>query len=103
MTDHSALEKKVIRIFVRVVFALVAIAVLAYPADWAIWHVRVAFGGGMDTVSVGHFTVANLKGNKQEYYVDGTNTVDCSKSLFPEAGSGACWWVRRHADQMTVY
>jgi len=26
----------------------------------------------------------------------GTATVDCSRSLFPQAGSGACWWLRRN-------
>jgi hypothetical protein len=22
--------------------------------------------------------------------------VACSRSIFPQAGSGACWWLRRH-------
>jgi hypothetical protein len=45
---------------------------------------------------VSRMVVAPLKGNKEEYYYDGTATVDCSRSLFPQAGSGACWWLERH-------
>jgi len=40
--------------------------------------------------------VAPLKGNKEEYYYDGTGPVDCSRSLFPQGGNGACWWMTRH-------
>jgi hypothetical protein len=40
--------------------------------------------------------VTPLKGNKEEYDWGGTGDVDCSKSLFPQAGSGACWWLKRH-------
>ena len=82
---------------------LLIAALAAYPVDWLVWRVRVAMGGGMDTLQVNNYTVATLKGNKQEYYVDGASTVTCSKSLFPEAGGGPCWWVRRHLDVITQY
>lgn len=72
-----------------------ALAVL-YVGDWGVWRTRVAMGGGMGTVSVGTMIVTPLKGNKEEYDWGGTATVDCSKSIFPQAGSGACWWLRRH-------
>jgi hypothetical protein len=77
---------------------IVALAVL-FLGDLAIWRARVAMGGGMGTVNVSRIQVASLKGNKEEYYWDGTTDVDCSKSLFPQAGAGACWWVVRHAVQ----
>jgi len=77
------------------VYVLAAVA-LGYMLDWAVWRVRVARGGGMGTVEVGLLQVATLKGNKEEYYPDGTEVVGCSKSLFPQAGAGACWWVERH-------
>jgi hypothetical protein len=50
----------------------------------------------MGKVSVSRIEVAELKNNKEEYYWDGTVDVDCSRSLFPQAGSGACWWLNRH-------
>jgi hypothetical protein len=49
-----------------------------------------------DHVTVGLLQVATLKGNKEEYYPDGTEVVDCSKSIFPQTGAGACWWVESH-------
>lgn len=74
---------------------ILALAVL-YVGDWAVWRVRVARGGGMGTASVSTVLVTPLKGNKEEYDWTGTADVDCSRSIFPQAGSGACWWLRRH-------
>jgi hypothetical protein len=53
-------------------------------------------GGGMGKVSVSQIQVAPLKGNKEEYYWTGTADLDCSRSIFPQAGGGACWWLARH-------
>lgn len=90
-----------IRIVVRLFASLLITAVLAYPADWFIWRVRAALGGGMDRVEVTQVTVAALKGNKSEYYLDGSTEVECSRSLFPQAGAGACWWLRGHNQLVT--
>jgi len=100
---YSGVERKIAHILVRTAMVIGVVAVAAYPLDWAVWRVRVAFGGGMDTVPVHHYTVAELKNNKEDYYIDGTTAVDCSKSLFPEAGSGACWWLRRHTEAIERY
>jgi len=88
------------RIVVRIVVGLLAMLAGVYLGDWAVWRGRVAVlhdgGGGMGKVVVRRIVVAQLKGNKEEYYPDGTSEVDCSRSLFQQAGSGACWWVERH-------
>jgi hypothetical protein len=96
-------ETRVIRALVRSAVAVLLVGVLAWPADWIVWRLRVAMGGGMGTTQVDHFTVAELKANKENYYFDGTSTVACSKSLLPEAGSGACWWVARHREVIDRY
>jgi hypothetical protein len=90
------LQINVWRIAIRTFVGLLVAAVLLYLGDWAVWRVRVGIGGGMGTAQVRRFVVAPLKGNKEEYYFDGTATVDCSRSLFSQAGSGACWWMKRH-------
>jgi len=74
---------------------MVALAVL-YVGDWAVWRVRVARGGGMGSVVVSSIVVMPLKNNKEEYDWGGTADVSCSRSIFPQVGSGACWWLRRH-------
>ena len=89
-----------VRFFGRGLFWLVAAMSLTYVGDWAVWRVRVARGGGIGHVTVGLLQVASLKGNKEEFYPDGTEVVDCSVSLFPQTGAGACWWVESHR---TVY
>lgn len=75
---------------------LIGVAMALYVGDWAVWRIRVARGSGMGTVSVGTLIVTPLKGNKEEYDWGGTADVSCSRSIFPQAGSGACWWLNRH-------
>lgn len=80
----------------RVLLGLLVAAAAIYVGDWVVWRVRVGVGRGMGKVAVSRIEVASMKGNKEEYYWDGTTDVDCSRSLFPQAGAGACWWLIRH-------
>lgn len=96
-------EKRIIRGLVRGAVAIFAIALLIYPADWLVWKAETLFGGGMGSVQVGRFTVAELKGNKEEYYPEGTDTIACSRSIFPQGGNSACWWLRRHPQIIDRY
>lgn len=84
------------RMLARAVIGLIGALSVLYVGDWAVWRVRVAHGGGMGSISVGDVIVTPLKGNKEEYDWGGTMDVACSRSIFPQAGSGACWWLRRH-------
>lgn len=87
----------------RGTLALLGCLVLAYPADWAIWRLRMLTGHGMGTAEISQTTAATLKGNRFEVYPEERTTVDCSHSLLPEAGAGACWWLQRHASVVTQY
>ena len=82
------------RILGRVALWAALAAALVYLADWAVWKARGA--NGMGEVTVSRTVVAPLKGGKEEYYPDGSTTVVCSESLFPQVGGGACWWMRGH-------
>ena len=84
------------RILGRTAAGLMVVLVVLYVGDWAVWRVRVARGGGMGSVVVSSIVVMPLKNNKEEYDWGGTADVSCSRSIFPQAGSGACWWLRRH-------
>ena len=67
-----------------------------YVCDWAVWRVRAATGSGMGSVVVSSIVVLPLKNSKEEYDWGGTADASCSRSIFPQAGSGACWWLQRH-------
>jgi hypothetical protein len=103
MAKEFVLERFVARLAARGLLGLLLLAVLLYPLDWAVWRTRVARGGGMGEVQVDHFTVAELKGSKEEYYPDGTAVVPCSRSIYPQGGNGACWWVERHREVIDRY
>jgi hypothetical protein len=87
----------------RAIGVLILIAIVAYPVDWLIWRSRVAGGGGMGSVQVEMFTVAELKGGKENIFPNGTATVACSRSVYPQSGNKPCWWVRRHREVMQRY
>jgi hypothetical protein len=99
----EARERRIIHWIVRGAVAIFAIALLIYPADWLVWKVQTLFGAGMGSVQVSHVTIAELKGNKEEYYPDGSDTAACSRSLFPQGGNSACWWLRRHPQIVERY
>jgi len=81
------------RILSRILIALILGPPAVYAGDWILWKTRSLMGGGMGTAHVGELIITPLKGNKEEYDGGGTIDVDCSRSLFPHAGSGACWWL----------
>jgi hypothetical protein len=95
-----ALERYALRMILRGLGVVVILAAVAYPADWAVWRVR---GGRMGQVEVSLFTVAELKGGKEDYYPNGTMVLDCSESLYPQGGFNPCWWQQRHRELIQRY
>ena len=80
--------------FSRGVFWVVAALAVLYIADWGIFHIRGS--GAVGQVKVGILQVADMKGNREAYFPDGSEVVQCSRSIFPQTGAGPCWWVVRH-------
>jgi hypothetical protein len=83
----------------RVAIATVVLAELLYLGDWLVLRVRVGHGTAYGTVQVNQFLATPLKGNKLEYDLIGTVPVTCSRSIFPQKGMSACWWLERHKSQ----
>jgi hypothetical protein len=88
-----------LRWLARVAQALLVSLVLLYAADWAVMHVRISHGTAFRTVPVDQFLATPLKGNKVEYDWSGTVDETCSRSIFPQTGDTACWWLERHKTQ----
>jgi hypothetical protein len=103
VAENFVIEKFLVKMLARAVAAVLLVALLAYPVDWAIWRIRVAQGGGMGNFQVNRVTVAELKGGKEDYYLDGTTIVSCSSSLYPQGGYTPCWWVKRHPEVIERY
>lgn len=101
--DTMTTGERIVRTSVRSLAVLVAIGLLAWPLDWLVWQLRVTMGGGMGSVVVSRFTVAELKGNKEDYYYEGSGAVDCSESLFAHAGEGTCWQLRKKPEVIVRY
>jgi hypothetical protein len=84
------------RIVGTVLLALAIVALVLYAVDWGVWRVRAARGGGVGSVDVTWFQVAELKGGKEQFYPDGEGPVPCSQSVFPQGGANPCWYVAKH-------
>ena len=81
------------RWILRVLQGAVMVAVLLYLGDWTVFQVRRRPVGA---VQVNQLLATPLKGNKMEYDFMGVAQVTCSRSIFPQEGNPACWWVERH-------
>ncbi len=71
----------------------ICVAALIYLGDTAAFYLR---GKPTDQVVVSRYMSAPLKGDKTEYYYEGTGPISCSKSLFPQFGWQPCWYLRKH-------
>ena len=80
----------------RILLGLICCAIALYGGDWLVWHVKLSRGAAFSSVQVMRLQVAPLKGNREQYYPDGTEAERCSRSIFARGGSRACWWVERH-------
>jgi hypothetical protein len=78
---------------------LIAIALLVWCGDWAVWRIRVRHGAGYSSVQVTQFLLTPLKNSRIK--ADEQSTVDqpCARAIFPHGGQDPCWWLRRHATQ----
>jgi hypothetical protein len=76
--------------------ALILLGVL-YAGDWLVFRYRVSRGTAFGSVEVDQFLATPLKGSKTEYDLVGSFQQTCSRSIFPQQGNPACWWVRRHS------
>jgi hypothetical protein len=90
---------RLVRYILFALRALLIAAVAFYALDTAIFQVRKARGGGMDTVTVDQFLSTALKGSKTEYDYLGSTPQSCSQSVAPQYSGGwnvPCWWLRKH-------
>jgi hypothetical protein len=88
-----------VRLLARIGMVLAASLALLYAGDWTVLRVRLSHGTAYRTVAVNQFLATPLKGNKVEYDWTGTVQQSCSRSIFSQAGSPACWWLERHTTQ----
>ena len=77
---------------------LVAMLTL-YLGDLAGFMVKKHRGTAYGSIVVNQFLATPLKGQKEEFDVIGSADVTCSRTIFPQPGMSACWWLARHKNQ----
>jgi hypothetical protein len=86
--------------FIRIVVVLIAAAVLAYAADFAVLKIRIATNNNpYGTVTVRSYYSIAKKNSKVEYDYIGAEDETCTHSLFPQSGHNPCWYARSHTER----
>jgi hypothetical protein len=88
-----SLGHRILRWFALTLLGILAVAALTFIGDYAIFSLR---GQPQDQVTVTRYMAAPMKGDKTEYYFEGTGPMSCAKALFPQNGWSPCWYLRRH-------
>jgi len=83
---------------VALIVMVVLVGVL-YAGDCVVLRIRIPRGTAYGVVEVHQFLATSLKGDKTEYDLIGTVQQTCSRSIFPQKGMQACWWLQRHNSQ----
>jgi hypothetical protein len=78
---------------------LLAAVLLTYVIDLTVLQIRIKRGTAYRVIQVNQFLATPLKGQKEEYDLLGTEPETCARSLFPQPGAPACWWLERHTSQ----
>ncbi len=90
------------QIALRSLLAILALAAIAYAADYGVFEYRLAtkrqpFG----TVTVEHYDAVEHKDGRAELIFEPPVQQTCVHSLFPHAGDPPCWYLTRHTEQKT--
>lgn len=83
----------------QLAIVMVVLLGMLYVGDWVVLQVRITHGTAYGVVEVNQFLATPLKGNKVEYDLVGAAQETCSRSIFPQKGNPACWWLERHKSQ----
>jgi hypothetical protein len=83
----------------QLAIVMVVLLGILYVGDWVVLQVRITRGTAYGVVEVNQFLATPLKGNKVEYDLVGAVQETCSRSIFPQKGNPACWWLERHKAQ----
>lgn len=91
-----------LRIFLRTVMGMLALAAVSFGLDYAVFRIRAATNhGAYGSVVVTHYDAVLLKNAKTEFIFDPPGPERCVNALFPHAGMQPCWYLRRHPEQRT--
>ena len=85
--------QKIVRWIAFGLLAVLAAGALVYLGDYVTFLLR---GQPLDQVTVTRYMAAPMKGDKTEYYYEGSGPMACAKALFPQGGWSPCWYLRRH-------
>jgi hypothetical protein len=76
--------------------SLLAIAALAFLADYLSLRLNIPRRETFDSVEVRRFFAVKLKNRQTNYMFDQPRPVECVNSVFPHYGDNPCWYTRRH-------
>jgi len=96
------LRDRIRRVFLAVVFSVLAAALLAFGIDFAVFRVRQATNRNpYGSVMVTRYYAVSQKSGKTQFLFDPPAPENCVNALFPHSGALPCWYLGRHPEQRT--
>ena len=84
------------RIVKYTAISLIALFVVTYAADFAVFELRSRSGHGFDTRKITPTYAVPEKNGLDEYMFGDPTTVTCVHALFPHNGDQPCWYLDRN-------
>lgn len=97
--EIKALLKRVLAI---TVLSVLAITILAYVIDYAVFRYRVAANRQpYGQVMVQSYDAVGEKNGKTEFIFNPPENQTCVHALFPHSGYEPCWYLQSHSEPRT--
>jgi hypothetical protein len=90
------------RFFLITISSLLALTLLAYTLDYAVFRYRLSTNRQpFAQVTVTAYDAVAQKNGKTEFLFNPPEQQTCANALFPRAGYQPCWYLQRHTEQRT--
>jgi hypothetical protein len=90
------------RLLAITVVSVLALAVLAYVIDYAVFRYRVASSRNpYGQVTINSYDAVGEKSGKTEFIFNPPENQTCVHALFPQAGYEPCWYLQSHSEPRT--
>lgn len=90
------------RLFAIAILSALAITLIAYVIDYAVFRYKVAGNhGAYGQVMVYSYDAVAQKNGKTEFIFNPPENQTCVHALFPHSGYEPCWYLRRHSEPRT--
>jgi hypothetical protein len=101
---RNRMMNRILDIAMKTLLGLLMALMLLYCGDWGVMLHRIAnHGDAFGTVMVHSVVTSSLKSGNYDIYGQPPVETPCVHAIFPHQGFTPCWYLAKHAEQVTAY